>query len=131
MILRVIRRGLAIGALWLGLLGTGAGASDAGPEGPSLSFVQLGLKPETSEIRIASADGSGTRTIAGGGPGDGPLPYPFSGLAWTPDGGRVVFSGSPGALYRDPSQGDSDCMSRMSRRERFGSFPEPKVRLVR
>jgi Tol biopolymer transport system component len=30
------------------------------------------------------------------------LPYPFSGLAWTPDGGRVVFSASPGALYCDP-----------------------------
>lgn len=84
----------------LAVLGVAVGASAAEPEGPSLSFVRLGLKPETSELRIASADGS-SRMIAGGGLGDGPLPYRFSALAWTPDGAEVVFSASPGALYRD------------------------------
>lgn len=97
------RRGLVIGAfLWLVVLGTGAAASSASLDGPSLSFVRLGLNPETSEVRISSADGSGSRRIAGGDPHAGPLPYPFSDLAWTPDGSKVVFSAARRSPYREP-----------------------------
>jgi hypothetical protein len=94
MILRMLRRGLAIGALWSGLLGTGSGAFAAGPEGASLSSVHLGLKLDASEIRIASADRSGAGTIVGGGLGDGPLPClsspgaAFLSPTWRPGPGR-------------------------------------------
>lgn len=97
------RRGLAIGVfLWLMAVGAGPVAFAADPDGPSLSFVRLGLKPETSEVRISSADGSGSQVIAGGGLHAGPLPYPFSDLAWTPDGSKVVFSGARRLLHREP-----------------------------
>ena len=86
--------------LWL--VGGGAAAVAAEPSGPALSFVRLGLKPETSEVRISNADGSGSRVIAGGGLHAGPLPYPFSDLAWTPDGSKVIFSAARRSLYRDP-----------------------------
>jgi Tol biopolymer transport system component len=103
MICSMLRRGLAIGAfLCLMVVGTGSAAFAADLDGPSLSFVRLGLKPETSEVRISSADGSGSQVIAGGGLHAGPLPYPFSDLAWTPDGSQVVFSAARRSLYREP-----------------------------
>lgn len=96
-------RGLLLGIFMsLLVLGTGTAAFAADLEGPSLSFVRLGLKPETSEVRLSSADGSGSQTIAGGGLLDGPLPYPFSDLAWTLDGSTVVFSAARRSLYREP-----------------------------
>jgi Tol biopolymer transport system component len=97
----MVWRGLVIGAL-LWLVGGGATAFAADPSGPALSFVRLGLKPETSELRISNADGSGSRVIAGGKLHAGPLPYPFSDLAWTPDGSKVIFSAARRSLYRDP-----------------------------
>jgi Tol biopolymer transport system component len=103
MICSMLRRGLAIGALLcLMVVGTGSPALATDLAGPSLSFVRLGLKPETSEVRISSADGSGSQVIVGGGLHEGVLPYPFSDLAWTPDGSKVVFSGAQGSLYREP-----------------------------
>lgn len=103
MICSMLRRGLAIGAfLWLMMVGTGSAAFAADLDGPSLSFVRLGLKLETSEVRISSADGSSSQVIAGGGLHAGALPYPFSGLAWTPDGSKVVFSAARRLLYREP-----------------------------
>lgn len=103
MICGMSRRGLAIGVfLWLMAVGAGPIAFAADLDGPSLSFVRLGLKPETSEVRISSADGSGSQVIAGGGLHAGPLPYPFSDLAWTPDGSQVVFSAARRSLYREP-----------------------------
>jgi len=97
----MVWRGLVIGAL-LWLVGGGATAFAADPSGPAHSFVRLGLKPETSEVRISTADGSGSRVIAGGKLHAGPLPYPFSDLAWTPDGSKVIFSAARRSLYRDP-----------------------------
>lgn len=97
----MVWRGLMIGAL-LWLVGGGPTAFAADLDGPNLSFVRLGLKPETSEVRISNADGSGSRVIAGGRLHAGPLPYPFSDLAWTPDGSKVVFSAARQSLYRDP-----------------------------
>jgi len=103
MICSMLRRGLAIGALLcLMVVGTGSAAFAADLDGPSLSFVRLGLKPETSEVRITSADGSGSQVIVGGGLHAGVLPYPFSDLAWTPDGSKVVFSGARESLHREP-----------------------------
>lgn len=99
----MLRRGLAIGAfLCVVVGGTGSAALAVDLDGPSLSFVRLGLKPETSEVRISSADGSGSQVIAGGGLHAGVLPYPFSDLAWTPDGSKVVFSAARRSLYREP-----------------------------
>ena len=103
MICSMLRRGLAIGAfLCLMVVGTGSAAFAADLDGPNLSFVRLGLKPEMSEVRLSSADGSGSRTIAGGDLRAGPLPYPFSDLAWTPNGSKVVFSAARRSLYREP-----------------------------
>lgn len=96
-------RGLLLGIFMsLLVLGTGTAAFAADLEGPSLSFVRLGLKPETSEVRLSTPAGSNVRTIAGGGLRAGPLPYPFSDFAWTPDGSKVVFSAAHRSLYREP-----------------------------
>lgn len=103
MICRMRGWGLLLGIFMsLLVLGTGTAAFAADLEGPSLSFVRLGLKPETSEVRLSTPAGSNVRTIAGGGLRAGPLPYPFSDLAWTPDGSKVVFSAARRSLYREP-----------------------------
>jgi Tol biopolymer transport system component len=106
MIPSMLRWGQAIGVfLCLVVVGTGSAASAAELSGPSLSFVRLGLKPETSEVRISSADGSSAEVIVGGGLDAGPLPYPYSDLAWTPDGSKVVFSGAHRSLFRELDPG--------------------------
>lgn len=106
MICSMLRRGIAIGAfLCLMVVGTGPPALAADFDGPSLSFVRLGLKPETSEVRISPAGGSNSQVIAGGELGAGPLPYPYSDLAWTPDGSKVVFSGAPRSLFSELDPG--------------------------
>lgn len=81
MIRRMLRRGLSIGAFLCLMVGTGSAAFAADLDGPSLAFVRLGLKPETSEVRISSVDGSSSQVIVGGGLHAGVLPYPFSDLA--------------------------------------------------
>jgi Tol biopolymer transport system component len=99
----MLRRGLAIGAfLCVAAMGLGTTAGAAVLDGPSLSYLRFGLKPEVSEVRISSPDGSVTRKLVGGGFGARPLPYPYSDLAWTPDGTRVVFSAARRVRYLDP-----------------------------
>src|SRR3954454_7468214 len=98
----MVRRGLAIGGVLLvASLGVGA-APAAEAEGPSLSFLRFDLRPEVSELRLSSPDGSDARTLVGGDFGAGPLPYPYSDLAWTPDGTRIVFSAARRVRYLEP-----------------------------
>lgn len=99
----MLRRGLTIGAaLCVAALGFAATAAGAAIEGPSLAYLRFGLKPQTSEMRLSSPDGSLTYKLAGGGFRAGPLPYPYSDLAWTPDGTRIVFSAAPRVRYLEP-----------------------------
>jgi len=83
-------------SLWPGAVLAAAGDAP----GPQLSFIRLGWKPETSEIRIGDGLGAGAERLLGGRPAAGVLPYPYSDLAWLPAGDGLVFAGAPGLLYR-------------------------------
>jgi Tol biopolymer transport system component len=99
----MLRRGQVTGAvLCVVALGLGATASGASIEGPSLSYLRFELKPETSEMQLSSPDGSLTSKLVGGGFHAQPLPYPYSDLAWTPNGTRVVFSAARRVRYLEP-----------------------------
>lgn len=91
---RVIRRILGVGALAL-LLAAGV-ASAVAPGGARLAVVKFTLQPQRLELLNVDASGAQPVRLAGGGRGARPLPYPFSPVAWTPDGSRLAFSGAVG-----------------------------------
>lgn len=87
---RVIRRGLVVGGLAL-LLAVGV-AIAAAPAGPRLALVKLTTKPTRLELLTVDPNSGLPLRLAGGGRRTGPLPYFFSPLSWSADGGQLAFS---------------------------------------
>jgi len=93
----VNRRLLGLGGVALASLVITAAAT-AGPDGPGLAFLRFSEQPDALTISTSDAALGGPETVAGGGAGARPLPNPSSGLAWSPDGSLIAFSGMAGPL---------------------------------
>lgn len=87
-----------IGATILALLITAAPANAEPPAGPRLAFLKFTERPGAFLVATGDAALRTPATIAGGGRRARPLPYPFSGPSWSPDGSLIAFSGMTGAL---------------------------------
>ncbi|HEX8958834.1 MAG TPA: hypothetical protein VF770_03325, partial [Solirubrobacterales bacterium] len=90
------RRLLAIGGI-AALLAVGAapGASASVPEGPRLAFTRLSARSAALQILSADPIGGAAQLIVSGDRRHLPLPYPFAGPSWSPDGSQLAFSGVP------------------------------------
>lgn len=84
----------------LGLLALCAGAQGDAPAGPRLAFVRFGVKPTALEVITSDSAGLQPQTVAGGSRRARPLPSPFDGPSWSPDGSLIAFSALPGGLSR-------------------------------
>jgi DNA-binding beta-propeller fold protein YncE len=99
----VIRRVTTTG--WLALLLAAAfgcvATSEAGASaGARLAFLRSTERPASIEVGTGDAALRGQATVAGGGRNARPLPYPFSGPAWSPDGSLLAFSGMTGPVSK-------------------------------
>lgn len=99
---RVIRRALGVGALLLALAaangGTAMSAGAPAPDGARLAFLQFAWRPDALTIATSDAALRESATLAGGDRHVRPLPYPFLGPAWAPDGSLLAFSGMTGPV---------------------------------
>jgi Tol biopolymer transport system component len=84
----------------LAVLLAASAASAAAPEGPRLAFVKLGFEPPRLELVTVNPAGTFPQRLAGGGIRRRPLPYPYSGPTWSPDGSQIV-SAYSGSLNRE------------------------------
>ncbi len=100
---RVIRRVLGAGVV-VAMLVVTALATAAAPEGPRLGLVRLEAKPLRLELLTVDPTGAQPLRLAGGGERSRPLPYFFSPLSWSPDGGQIAFSGIVGRRRGDEGQ---------------------------
>jgi dipeptidyl aminopeptidase/acylaminoacyl peptidase len=113
MIARITTAGLVLAVL----IGIGAGAAHAEvPPGPRLAYLRWDLYsgPEQVQLDSAAADGSAGELLAGGATSVVPLPDPYGGISWSPDGASLAFvSGGapesttyqPGSIYIVPAGG--------------------------
>jgi Tol biopolymer transport system component len=96
--LGVIRRGLVLVVAVLAVAGIVPPTFADVPTGPRLVFLQFGYRPDALTIGTSDAALGKPATVAGGVVRVRPLPYPFSGPAWSPDGSLIAFSGMTGPL---------------------------------
>lgn len=90
------RRLLAIGGIAALFASAAApGASASAPEGPRLAFTRLSGRPEALQILSTDPIGGAAQLIVSGDRRHLPLPYPFTGPSWSPDGSQLAFSGVP------------------------------------
>lgn len=68
-------------------------AQAVAPEGPRLAFVRTGLGREAIRIVSTNPIGAAWQQIVGRRTYRQPLPYPFLGPAWSPDGNRLAYTG--------------------------------------
>jgi Tol biopolymer transport system component len=73
----------------------GAAAGDV-PAGARLAFLRFTARPAALTVTTSNAALQEPTTVAGGGAGARPLPYPLSGPAWSPDGSLLALSGIAG-----------------------------------
>lgn len=85
----------------LALLVAAGVASAVAPGGARLAVVKFTLQPQRLELLSVDQFGAQPLRLAGGGRRTRPLPYPFSSLAWAPDGSRLAFSGVVGPSRSD------------------------------
>lgn len=70
------------------------------PPGPRLAYLRSTARPATLTVTIGNAVLRETTRVAGGAVRVRPLPFPYSGPAWSPDGSLLAFSGMSGGLPR-------------------------------
>lgn len=91
---RVIQRMLGWMGVTVALLApTTASASASVPEGPRLAFTRLSIRPEALTIFSTDPIDGEAQTIVSGDRRHLPLPLPFMGPTWSPDGSLLAFTG--------------------------------------
>ncbi len=87
-----------LAATALALLMATASVGAETPAGPRLAFLQSTNRPDALSVMTSDAVLRQSLKVAGGGSKIRPLPYPFSGPSWSPDGSLLAFSGVTGPL---------------------------------